>query len=93
MTRDADSQLQDFLDGRLSAADRATFEARMEDDSDLARRVNEYREIRRLLREDDPQLSAGFYTTLEVRQRTKRLILASRQNPLKLFFPQSFDVI
>ena len=60
-------QIQDYLDGRLSEAQRAAFEARLEREPDLARRVAEYRSIGQALREDPSSLSPGFYTRTRAR--------------------------
>lgn len=59
---DEDRQLQDYLDGRLSAEERAELEARLEEDAELAGRVESAREVGQALRAGDEDLSPGFYT-------------------------------
>jgi hypothetical protein len=53
--------LQDFLDGRLSERERAEMEALLEEDVELARRVEAWREIGHTLRQDEGELPPGFY--------------------------------
>jgi hypothetical protein len=60
--RDEELGLQDYLDGRLPEAERERFEARLEQEPELARRVAACREIGDSLREADEELSPGFYT-------------------------------
>lgn len=55
-------ELQDYLDGRLSEEERERFEARLEREPELARRVATCREIGDSLREADEDLPPGFYT-------------------------------
>ncbi len=62
-----DQWLHDYLDGRLSAEERAKAEARLREDDGLARRVAELREIGRTLRADPAELSPGFYTRAKTR--------------------------
>ena len=62
-----DRWLHDYLDGRLSAEERAKAEARLREDDGLARRVAELREIGRTLREDPAELPPGFYTRAKTR--------------------------
>lgn len=61
MSRTQDRRIHDYLDGRLSESERAEFEARLADDAGLAERVQRYREIGGALRDDDAELSPGFY--------------------------------
>lgn len=68
MTRDRnEDRIQDYLDGRLSGAERADFEARLRQDPELARRLDDYRKIGQALREEEPVLSPGFYTRARAR--------------------------
>ena len=60
--RDEERALHDYLDGRLSEEERKRFEARMEREPELARRVAACRDIGRSLREGDEELSPAFYT-------------------------------
>lgn len=60
--QDEDRALHDYLDDRLSGEERERFEARMEREPELARRVAACREIGRSLREGDEELPPGFYT-------------------------------
>ena len=62
-----DQWLHDYLDGRLSAEERAKAETRLREDDGLARRVAELREIGRTLRADPAELSPGFYTRAKTR--------------------------
>jgi hypothetical protein len=62
-----EDMLQDYLDGRLGEKERAELEALLENDPELAERLESYREIGRALREDEPQLSPGFYTKARAR--------------------------
>jgi hypothetical protein len=64
--------LQDYLDGRLGDEARAEFEAMMESDPELAERVASYNEFGRALREDEPELSPGFYTRARARFEESR---------------------
>lgn len=54
-------RLQDYIDGRLSADECAAFEKRLRDDPRLAQRLESARSVRAALREETPELSAGFY--------------------------------
>ena len=68
MKRDVtDETLQDYLDGRLSDAARADFEALLRDDTELAARVESSKELGRALRDDPAELSPGFYTRTRAR--------------------------
>ncbi len=60
-------QIQDYLDGRMSDAERRAFEARLAEDAELAGRVEAYRLAGEALREEPPALSPGFYTRLRAR--------------------------
>jgi hypothetical protein len=62
VTHEEDRRIHDYLDGRLSASERAAFEARLETDPDLAERVRSYRDLGSALRDGDDGLSPGFYT-------------------------------
>lgn len=59
--------LQDYLDGRLPAEERAAFEAELRDDPRLSARVEQYRRIGDALREPAAELSPGFYTRAKAR--------------------------
>lgn len=76
MKRDgSDERLQDFLDGRLSERERAEMEALLEEDVELARRVEAWREIGHALRQDDGELPPGFYARARERfEQTARAV-------------------
>jgi len=65
--RTDDRLLQDYLDGRLEDRERAAFEERLSHEPGLARKLEACREIGRALREDEPELSPGFYTRARAR--------------------------
>ena len=65
--RRQDQWLHDYLDGRLSAEERAQAEARIRDDAELARRVEAWRKLGNALREDSAELPPGFYTRAKAR--------------------------
>jgi hypothetical protein len=67
VSRVTDDKLQEYLDGRLTAEQRAEFERLLESDEELAGRIEAYREQGRALREDGPELSPGFYTRVRAR--------------------------
>ncbi len=67
MKRTTDEMLQDYLDGRLDNEARAEFEALMESDPELAERVESYRGIGQALRDEEPELSPGFYSRARAR--------------------------
>ena len=67
MSRRTEELLQDYLDGRLSPDARERFEAEIEGDAALAARIEAYREQRRALRADVPDLSPGFYARARAR--------------------------
>lgn len=71
-----EQMLQDYLDDRLPAEERAAFEARMREDRELSARVEACRRIGSALREAPPELSPGFYTRARARfeaaQRPRR---------------------
>jgi len=60
--REEERERQDYLDGRLTAEQRERFEARLEREPDLARRVEACREVGQALRGGDETLSPGFFT-------------------------------
>jgi hypothetical protein len=62
MDRKLEERLQDYLDGRMPADERARFEDQLERDPDLAALVRADTEAGTALREGDEQLSPGFYT-------------------------------
>jgi len=62
-----DKLLQDFLDHRLSPDAREEFEARLEHEPELARRLEDYRAIGHALRGETEELSPGFYTRARAR--------------------------
>lgn len=65
-------ELQDFVDGRLPERERQAFEARLRSDTELARRVEIYREMGRLLREMPADLPPGFDTRARARYEASR---------------------
>lgn len=65
-------QIQEYLDGRMSDAERRAFEARLAGDAELAGRVEAYRLAGHALREEMPALSPGFYTRLRTRFEAAR---------------------
>jgi hypothetical protein len=67
VSRVTEEMLQDYLDGRLTAEQRAEIETLLGSDEELAGRVEAYREQGRALREDGPELSPGFYTRARAR--------------------------
>jgi hypothetical protein len=64
---DTDRAVHDYLDGRLSDAERRAFEERLERDGDLARTVEAYRSSGRLLREETIGLPPGFHARTRAR--------------------------
>ncbi|HKQ61511.1 MAG TPA: hypothetical protein VJS92_09465, partial [Candidatus Polarisedimenticolaceae bacterium] len=60
----------DYLDDRLSPAERAELEARLARDPELAAQIEAYREQRRALRAEDVAPSEEFYRT--ARRRFER---------------------
>ncbi len=58
--RDLDERIGDFLDGRMSPADRAAFVTRLARDPDLLARVDRLRTLGRALRESEVTLPAGL---------------------------------
>jgi hypothetical protein len=68
VSRESDEQrLQDYLDGRLSDGGREAFESQLEEDPELAKRLEFYREIRRSLRDGEEELSPRFYARARAR--------------------------
>jgi hypothetical protein len=67
VSRRTEELLQDYLDGRLSPDARERFEAEIKGDAALAARIEAYREQRRALRTDVPDLSPGFYARARAR--------------------------
>jgi hypothetical protein len=67
-----DERLQDYLDDRLSGPERAAFEKRLENDPDLASRLEACRSIGRALREISDDLPPGFYARARERFETAR---------------------
>lgn len=59
-------RLQDYLDDRMSDAERSAFEARLAGDAELASRVEWHRSVAGHLRESE-ELSPGFYTRARAR--------------------------
>jgi negative regulator of sigma E activity len=75
MKRDvSDERLQDYLDGRLSGDERAEIEALLEQDAELARRVEAWRTIGRALRGEPGELPPGFYA--RARERFEQSVRA-----------------
>jgi hypothetical protein len=64
---DIEEKIQDFLDGRLSEAERAAMEERIAGDPELARRVEAHRDIGRALRSDPAEIPPGFYARARAR--------------------------
>lgn len=62
--------LQDYLDDRLSPAERADAERRLREDPALARELESYREVGEALRGGTEELSPGFYA--RARQQFER---------------------
>lgn len=62
-----EERIHDYLDGRLSPDARATFEASLKRDSELAAKVDEYRGIGDALRESDGSLSPEFFARTRLR--------------------------
>jgi hypothetical protein len=62
-----DGRLQDYLDGRLDETERARFEERLREDSELAERVRILEEARRVLREEPAELPPGFHARTRAR--------------------------
>ncbi len=58
-TRDIQERIQDYLDGRLEAAERQAFERELERDAELRARVSELRAVGEALREE-VELPPGF---------------------------------
>jgi hypothetical protein len=67
-----DERLQDYVDGRLSEAERAEVEALLRDDPEAARRVAAWRSIGPALRDDETELSPGFYARARERFEESR---------------------
>ena len=67
MDRKLEERLQDYLDGRMSADERARFEERLEGDADLAALVRADVESGNALRSGEDELSPGFYTRTRAR--------------------------
>jgi len=67
--------IQDYLDGRMDPAARASFEARIASEPDLARRLAALREIGQALRTEEP-LPPGFHERL--RERVARTDAGTR---------------
>lgn len=79
MTRE--ERMQDYIDGRMSPADRAGFESEMARDPELAEGVRFARELGRTLREEPIDLPAGFHARARERfeaSRSKRFFLPRR---------------
>jgi hypothetical protein len=70
----SDERLQEFLDGRLANGERAEIEALLEQDEELARRVEAWREIGRALRQDAGELPPGFHA--RARERFEQTVRA-----------------
>jgi hypothetical protein len=70
--RGQDQWLHDYLDGRLSAEERARAEERIREDADLTRRVEAWRKIGHALRDDSAELPPGFYTRARARFEQSR---------------------
>ena len=70
--RGQDQWLHDYLDGRLSAEERARAEERIREDAELTRRVEAWRKIGHALREDSAELPPGFYTRARARFEQSR---------------------
>lgn len=66
-TKDTDRLVQEYVDGRLTGDSKAAFEARLAQETDLARRVEEYRALGRALREGGAELPAGFHARARAR--------------------------
>jgi hypothetical protein len=66
----------------MSVADRRAFEGRLDDDAELARRVDALREIGRALRDDAPDLEPAFYARLRGRFEEQRGRSVRRFRPL-----------
>ena len=64
--------LNDYLDDRLGADERARFEERLAGDGELARQLATAREVRRELRSAEEELSPAFYTRTVARFSAKR---------------------
>ena len=86
MNDSLERQIQDYLDDRMSVADRRAFEGRLDDDAELARRVDVLREIGRALRDDAPDLAPAFYTQLLGRFEEER------RRSVRWFRPLSWEV-
>ncbi len=69
-----DELLQDYVDGRLSDAERTEVEGLLRADPDKARRVESWRVIGRTLRNEQAELSPGFYA--RARERFERSVPA-----------------
>ena len=73
------SRLDDYLDDRMDAAERARFEEELARDEELARKVEASLAVREALRGGDDELSPGFYTRTVARFSARR-----RRAPLGL---------
>ncbi len=67
MRRGPEGRLHDYLDGRLSAEEREAVERLLAEDPALARRVEDWRELGRALREGQQELSPDFHARLRRR--------------------------
>jgi hypothetical protein len=68
-----DERLQDYVDGRLAENERAEIEVLLEEDAELARRVEGWREIGRALRDETVDLPPGFHARARERfERSRR---------------------
>ena len=73
MSPDAlESEIQDYLDGRMAEPQRSAFETRLAADAELARRVRALREIGAALAGGDEGLSTDFYARLRSRFEASR---------------------
>jgi len=73
MQLDREQQLHDYLDDRLSAAEREEFEAAMRRDPALAAKVASFRRVGETLRSGDDELGEAFYARARERfESTKR---------------------
>lgn len=104
MRPDRERQIHDYLDGRLSAAEREEFEAAMERDASLSMRVADFRDIGTALRDGGDELSDAFYAKARERFKASRRprlarlwsweaasLLAAATLIFALFMPTIFD--